>query len=192
MEKKVFLSHSSADKPFVRELDRALRNFGVKTFLDERDIKIGEDIPQRIYQEIDESSYVCYIISSNSINSEWVKEELSTAKMIEKERGGVFILPILIDDVELPTSVKSKRYADFRNVKHIDPSSLSFRLSLEALGIECRDELRIREGRPAFPNKILRIINIGFEKPSKSEIQEAKPFEIIAGVFLFWMIFRTF
>ncbi len=40
--------------------------------------------------------------------------------MKEKERDGVFILPVLIGDVEVPTAVKSKRYADFRGINPMD------------------------------------------------------------------------
>ena len=57
---------------------------------------IGEDFPQRIYDEIKQATHICYIISRNSVNSEWVKEELSTAKVVEKERKKTFIIPILI------------------------------------------------------------------------------------------------
>ncbi|WP_319549870.1 toll/interleukin-1 receptor domain-containing protein [Desulfogranum marinum] len=134
--KRVFLSHSSKDKPFVRELDKALRAFGVDTFLDERDIGIGEDIPQKVYDALQEATYVCYILSNNSVDSEWVKEELSVAKMLEKERGGVFILPILIENIKIPTAIKSKRYADFRTNSSLRIDSLPLRLLLSALDIK--------------------------------------------------------
>ena len=38
MKPKLFLSHSSEDKAFVRLLDQQLRAYGAQTFLDERDI----------------------------------------------------------------------------------------------------------------------------------------------------------
>jgi hypothetical protein len=133
---RVFLSHSSKDKPFVRELDRALSAYGVTTFPDERDIRVGEDIPERLYAEIKASSHVCYIISANSVNSNWVRDELSKAAMIEKSRQGVFILPVLIDKTEIPISVLNRRYADFtqESNKPIHERS-GFKLLLEALGV---------------------------------------------------------
>ena len=111
---KVFLSHSSKDKTFVRALDQLLRSVGISTFLDERDVKIGEDIPQWIFQGIDSATHFMYVISRYSIVSEWVSEELSFAKMKEKEQKGIFILPILIDNVDIPVAIRSKRYADLR------------------------------------------------------------------------------
>lgn len=133
----VFLSHSSKDKGFVRELDRALHAHRIDTCLDERDIGLGEDIPSWIYSSIEEASHVCYVISKNSIHSRWVKDELSKASMIENERRGVFVLPILIDDSDVPITVRNKRYADFSNEldKPIHETS-GFRLLLAALGFD--------------------------------------------------------
>lgn len=134
---KVFLSHSSRDKPFVRELDRALQAYGIETFLDERDIRIGEDIPNRVYEEIQAATYVCYVISSSSINSAWVKDELSKASMLEKERRDVLVLPILIESTEIPVSIINKRYADF-TLECDKPihQRAAFRLLLEAIGVD--------------------------------------------------------
>ena len=62
MKSRVFLSHSSKDKDVVRKFDRLLRAFGVDTFLDERDIDIGDDIVQRVCEGIDQSSHIiCFI-----------------------------------------------------------------------------------------------------------------------------------
>jgi hypothetical protein len=39
---RVFLSHSSKDKLFVNRLHEALSLEGIETFLDDRDIKVGD------------------------------------------------------------------------------------------------------------------------------------------------------
>ncbi|MEW6294487.1 MAG: toll/interleukin-1 receptor domain-containing protein [Pseudomonadota bacterium] len=134
---KVFLSHSSNDKPFVRDLDRALQAYGIESFLDERDIGIGEDIPHRLFNEIYAATHVCYVISRSSITSEWVRDELSKASMLEKERKGVFVLPILIEQVEIPIAVKNKRYADF-TIDATKPihEQAAFTLLLTAMGVD--------------------------------------------------------
>jgi len=136
---KVFLSHSSSDKPFVREFNRILNVIGIETFLDERDIKLGESIPPRIYKEISEVDRVFYFISKISIKSKWVEEELSIAKMREKQLADVFVLPILIDKIEeLPYSIIDKRYADFCD-RSINIESENFKLVLKALEIDIKE-----------------------------------------------------
>lgn len=138
---KVFLSHSSEDKEFVSKFDQYLRAFGVDTFLDGRDIDIGADIVHEIYKGIEKSSFILYFISLASINSEWVQEELSIAKMKEKSKKSVKILPILIEDIkEIPTAIQSKRYADFRN-RSIDINADNFQLVLKALGVISKNDL---------------------------------------------------
>ncbi|MFC1533946.1 toll/interleukin-1 receptor domain-containing protein [Thermodesulfobacteriota bacterium] len=140
---RVFLSHSSKDKRFVREFDSVLHGLGVSTFLDERDIKLGEDIPQRIYNELSEASHVLYFISSHSVCSKWVQEELSVAKMREKEREGILILPILIEELSnLPASIVSKRYADFTDGS-INIEDPAFGLVLDALGVATSETISV-------------------------------------------------
>ncbi|WHW57110.1 toll/interleukin-1 receptor domain-containing protein [Salmonella enterica] len=42
MSISVFLSHNHNDKPFVRKLARDLENHGVRYWLDETEMKIGD------------------------------------------------------------------------------------------------------------------------------------------------------
>ena len=74
---KVFLSHSSKNKPFVRKFAETLAAFGVDTFLDERDIKIGEDIPKAVFRELSKASRFLYFLSKNSVKSKWVSPGVS-------------------------------------------------------------------------------------------------------------------
>jgi hypothetical protein len=75
----VFLSHSSKDKPFVRDLANALEAGGeIKVWLDEREIDYGENIVLKIADGLD-ADFVLLILSPNSVDSKWVKEEWSDA-----------------------------------------------------------------------------------------------------------------
>jgi hypothetical protein len=75
----VFLSHSSQDKPFVRQLADHLRQHPqITVWLDEREISPGANIVDKIAEGLD-SDFVLLILSPNSINSNWVKEEWTDA-----------------------------------------------------------------------------------------------------------------
>ncbi len=54
------------------------------------------------------------MLSTASIGSEWVQRELGAALQRELEERKVFILPVLIEDCEIPPLLRDKRYADFR------------------------------------------------------------------------------
>lgn len=111
----LFVSHTSKDKPFARQVADSLALYGVPYFLDEREIKVGDNIPEKIYTALDRATHLLYVLSKNSIHSTWVQEELSVAKMRQLNQAGCRILPLLIDDVTPPSSVAHIKYADFRS-----------------------------------------------------------------------------
>lgn len=111
--KVAFLSHSSRDKSFIRQLATDLKANGVQVWLDEQNIKVGDSIPDKISQGLAESDYFLFAASKNSVDSEWVKRELNSALVTEVESRAVHVLPLKLDDSKIPGAVKDKKYADF-------------------------------------------------------------------------------
>lgn len=108
-----FLSHSSDDKPFIRRLASDLKASGIQVWLDEWSIKVGDSIPEKISQGLAESDYFLFAASRNSVRSEWVKRELNSALLKEVEKRAVSVLPLKLDDCELPLIIQDKKYANF-------------------------------------------------------------------------------
>ena len=119
-----FLSHSSLDKPFVRQLAADLKANGIDVWLDEQRIRVGESIPEKVAQGLADSDYFLIAISRNSVGSEWVKKELNGALVNEVERRKVHVLPLKMDDSKVPIAIADKKYADF---------SKSYKVGLEEL-----------------------------------------------------------
>jgi hypothetical protein len=117
----VFISYCRRDESFVRMLDATLTAAGIPTFLDERDIRVGDSFPEKIYEGLENATELLYVVSIHSSKSTWVAEELSIAKVREKEVKGFRILPVVIDNSELPTAIRHIRYADMRQWQ--DPAS---------------------------------------------------------------------
>ena len=113
-ERVAFISHSAKDKPFVRKLAADLVANGVKVWLDEQRILVGDSIPEKIAQGLAESDFFLIVVSQNSVASSWVKKELSNVLVHEIERRKVTVLPIKLDDALMPDSINDKLYADFR------------------------------------------------------------------------------
>jgi hypothetical protein len=118
----IFLSHNSKDKPFVRELAKRLSSDGITVWLDEAEISVGDSLIEKIAQGIQEMEFVGAIISKNSVDSEWVKKELSMAMSKEIKGKKIVVLPILIDSCQIPTFISDKLYADFREADKYDES----------------------------------------------------------------------
>jgi hypothetical protein len=115
----VFLSHSSKDKEIIRRIATDLTAEGISVWLDEQRIRVGDSIPEGIAQGLAESDFFIIALSQHSVESEWVKRELNSALVDEISRRRVAILPVKLNEVEIPAAIRDKKYADFtRSYRH--------------------------------------------------------------------------
>jgi len=119
---KVFISYSSADKPFVRRLEKSLQLAGVDVWLDEKKLLVGDSIITHLGMAIDSADFVVAVLSKTSVRSTWVETELSLAMTLEQERNTKVVLPIKIDDCYVPAFLRAKLYADFSESSNFDDS----------------------------------------------------------------------
>ena len=110
---KIFVSHSSSQKLFVKELKRRLPDH-LQLWIDEREIILGDNILSTIKDAIEiDSDFLIYIIDNKSIESPWVKKEIEWASQKEIEINRTFILPIVIEHnawESLSDSFKQRKY----------------------------------------------------------------------------------
>ncbi|HWD26874.1 MAG TPA: toll/interleukin-1 receptor domain-containing protein [Rhizomicrobium sp.] len=110
----LFLSHTSADKPFVRRLREDLLKQGVgKVWVDEAEIGIGDSLLGKIDEGLRATRYVGVVLSPRSISAPWVKKELEMAMSREIADRQVVVLPLMYEKCELPLFLAGKLYADF-------------------------------------------------------------------------------
>lgn len=110
--RRVFISYTEKDSEVARMIDASLRVASVETFLDQREIRVGDSIIKKVYEGIASATDLIYIVSKNSVRSKWVAEELNAAKVRHREEEGFRILPVLIDPVKPPTEILDLRYID--------------------------------------------------------------------------------
>jgi hypothetical protein len=111
---KIFISHSSKDKKFVRQLAGDLKDTGHLPWLDEWEIKVGECIAKKIEEGIYDADYVVIVLSKNATVSEWFDREWKSVYWDEVNNGKTIILPVLVEDCNIPKLLQTKKYADFR------------------------------------------------------------------------------
>ncbi|HYC92357.1 MAG TPA: CHAT domain-containing protein [Thermoanaerobaculia bacterium] len=99
---RVFISHSSKDKPAVEALARALRERGVETWLDKWMIAAGDDIVAKINAGLDEANAGLIVFSSHSRESRWVEAEVSYLTYARIQEGKVLIPVVVGDDAYVP------------------------------------------------------------------------------------------
>jgi len=122
MSPSVFLSHTHADKPFVRRLAVDLDNQGIPYWLDEAEIKVGESLIEKIRAGIHKVDFVAVVLSPNSVASPWVQREVDVAMNQEIMGRRVKVLPLMYRKCELPGFLLGKRYADFTEDDHYSTS----------------------------------------------------------------------
>ncbi|MBK9925599.1 MAG: toll/interleukin-1 receptor domain-containing protein [Anaerolineales bacterium] len=110
---KVFISYSSKDKAIVDKLAHDLLINGLYVWYDSWEILVGHDIIQGVYDGIRSSDYLALVITKNALKSKWVTEELNLAKLREIEEQRTIVLPLLFQPIEIPSVLKTKRYANF-------------------------------------------------------------------------------
>ena len=106
---RVFISHCSEDKPFVRRLEVALKTLGAEVWVD-HEVRLGDSLPRTISDAISWSAVVILVWSQSAAQSRWVGLEWSAAVQLEK-----VVIPCLIDEQPLPAILSSVLYLDSKN-----------------------------------------------------------------------------
>jgi len=113
MKKKVFISFSHQDNEFVLWLKDRLKDLDIDFWYDQSEIGLGESIKEKINEGLNSSSAFILILSHSSKNSDWLRYEMNSALLLNAIKKGISILPIKIDDSEVPSDLSGYLYADF-------------------------------------------------------------------------------
>ena len=108
----VFLSHSSKDKVFVRELHRRLSRDGVVCFFDEESIEWGENFVVSLERGIDECEFFVAVLSPEFVQSKWVELERTSAMADDPAGLKRKIRPLLLRPCEVPRFLKPIQLID--------------------------------------------------------------------------------
>ena len=140
---RVFLCHSSNDKPAVRELYSALKAEGwIDPWLDKAKILPGQDWEMVIEKAVDDSDVVIACLSSQSITKEgFVQREIRYAYDIalEKPEETIFLIPLRLDDCNVPRKLRTLHWVDYFG----DDKENSYSDLLEALKLRYEQKVRL-------------------------------------------------
>ena len=102
-----FISYASKDHAFAERLHGDLQNNGVRCWFAPEDMKMGDRIRDTIDQQIRLREKLLVVLSSASIASPWVEDEVEAA--LEEERKSperrTVLVPIKIDDAVEETNL---------------------------------------------------------------------------------------
>jgi hypothetical protein len=173
----VALSFAGKDREFVNEIARLLVDCEVRVFYDEFFVHDlwGKDLFQHlqtIYR--DKARYCIVFVSKAYAGRSWTKHELRQAQERSFLSETEYILPVLIDDIEIPGMNRTTGYVD-ANGKH--PAYIAA-LLLKKLGVldeTGHDRLDLRRLRKTSPKKpLVQYTGIAMANSTPARIRNAQ------------------
>ena len=112
---RVFLCHSSGDKPGVRKLERRLRKDGIPTWLDERELLPGQEWDLAIREAVRAASVVIVCLSRSAVTKAgYVQKEIRYVLDVadEQPEGSTFLIPARLEECEVPERLARWHWVD--------------------------------------------------------------------------------
>jgi hypothetical protein len=164
---KVFLCHSSRDKDAVRELHKQLTAAWVDPWLDEKDIRAGQDWDREIRRAVRRSDVVVVCLSRASTTAEgYVQKELKYAldAADEKPEGTIYFIPLKLEQCDIPERLAKLHCVNYFN-DGLEPllaalseraTDLRRQLPKSDAGKVSRQELQSEPISPQTPRRIAK------------------------------------
>ena len=112
LKPKVFISFSNEDRELAKKITNRLIESNIQVVFDEYELRTGDSLIDQIKDTLTASNYILILISSNSINSKWINEEINSKKIQEFKTRDITTIPILLEDCEIPSHLNSFSIVD--------------------------------------------------------------------------------
>lgn len=139
---RVFICHSSSDERIANELYDRLEADGFDPWVDTRKLIPGREWRCEIDTAVRDSHVVLVCMSENSVNKEgFVQKELRTALDVadEKPENTIFIIPVRLDDCQVPKRLQDRQWIDFQAPAPYDRLYVALDARAQQLSIPPRD-----------------------------------------------------
>jgi hypothetical protein len=116
-----FISHAHADKQrFVLDFAKRLRSKGIDAWVDSWEMLPGDSLVDKIFNEgLKSCTAFIVVLSNNSVNSKWVREELN-AGIVKRIEDNTKLIPIRLDGCDIPSALKDTMRIDIPDVTACD------------------------------------------------------------------------
>ena len=102
---RIFLCHSSGDKPEVRNLYQRLSSDGFDPWLDEEDLLPGQEWELEIAKAVQTSDIIIVCLSDKAITKAgYVQKEIKSAldEAEKQPEGAIFLIPLKLEECDVP------------------------------------------------------------------------------------------
>lgn len=126
-EYDVVLSFAGEDRKVAKKLYEILKKEGITVFYDlaEKERLWGKDLYQHLQQIYRDKAKFCVVFVSKSyVKKRWTRHELKQAQSRAFQENNEYILPIILDDAEIPGMNRTTGYIDLRRGKIVDIAAM--------------------------------------------------------------------
>jgi hypothetical protein len=111
---RVFLSYAKDDSAVVGQVAAALQKTGKDVSLDVWELAPGDSINDRVSLAVHTRDLFLVFLSKASVASHWVQSELGAALAREMNDRAITIIPVLVEECDIPPSLADRLYVDLR------------------------------------------------------------------------------
>ncbi|MGQ4649063.1 TIR domain-containing protein [Lyngbya aestuarii] len=107
---QVIISYANEDRGTMEKICRSLRRESITVWTNKTDIKTGEDFEAAIRRGIEQADNLVYLLSPDSVKSDFTQRELNYALSLNKR-----IIPVLVRETsskQIPNELRDLQYID--------------------------------------------------------------------------------
>lgn len=130
MFNSVFISYAKEDINFAQKVYDYLENLGFEPWLDKKKLLVGQNWKIEIDKALRKANFIVLLLSSTSVSKRgFVQREFKAALDFyqDKLEDDVFIIPLKINDCEVPNSLSSFQWIEYENDETLENVVLSIR-----------------------------------------------------------------
>ncbi len=131
---RIFLCHSSGDKPEVRNLYQRLSSDGFDPWLDEEKLLPGQEWELEIAKAVQTSDIIIVCLSHKAITKAgYVQKEIKSAldEAEKQSEGTIFLIPVKLEECDVPERLQRWQWVNLFEEKGYERLIRSLRLSTE-------------------------------------------------------------
>lgn len=115
----VFLSYNHVDRDIARGLGAHLTLAGADVWFDQWEIRAGDSIPGKLNEGLTAFDTLLLLWSAHASRSQWVRKELEAAIQRGVEDASIRVIPVRLDQTNLPPLLRPVKRLDYPNLHDI-------------------------------------------------------------------------
>jgi hypothetical protein len=171
-----FISYRHTDFEAVKNLYFFLQEIaGFKIWFDEHNLNTGQNVASQLPKEIEKCWSLILVISSASVESGWVEEEMNFAIGYQKENPYFKIIPVRIDDAKVPGFISNKKWMDVPGCKLTINAAIKLIDAVNNFG----DNFYLQEPKDVYLSRSWRQNDSSVADLITNELKKSKEFRFI-------------